>query len=865
MERKKRLIGFLEEENEDKDTKKPSSNGENPDGGQEEELSPKDAEKQFLQQKIKEFQQKKDQEEQIADTEKQKTIDRFNKVHSKLGRLLATPLELAKLDKEREEDEKREKESDDGYEDGELDEAKGKKPAVKKPAVKKPAVKKPAVKKPAVKKPAVEKKLSKPHWDRMSPEAQKAHLQKHNNPDEEGTVAYNIAHNGWVVKGSDEAGEEENVTGEEENVNSPLSPTPDVKKQMKKGKEAGEEEAKAQLQQARQLSGGEADSGDYSTKITKIFKQIHGDVKNNVNINPQQKKIYYDLEAEMKSVFEIKNDAKRKNAIEELIDRYGLEVNPQGQLYVNLTRTKPGIDKGSNDAKKGIKKVNSQRIIDIINQNGIDFKQEDKDQSPQSLLGKAAKPNLGTNEIRRVSDDINAKKIFADGPLSALENKFQQIYGPIDKNGVLLDNAKGKNAKIYLEHSISSNDALDKTIKLANSLEAQGRIDEGIAKEFIDHKKRLQNVVSKMSVPSSAARKAVADSYAMLACNLYKKDKNIADGVMKQIGEMALYDSELAGGDECYLPAHGSFPSADKLLVEKGKGTKAERISGISVKFGLAGGKWGFYGFPGETSKYQLFHPDKKKRDMLSSRPGSKEHLCGIKNDYIDNDTMFYKLIKDSKMSNCIKNEKKFYTFMTQYKKDIEAILESTKGKGGAKYMKKLKALDLKYADAMKGHINEEELKKMVGGDNADLAMRSGPGCMMSVIGFSNILQTSKGLPFIQHNHQVFEDGKYSSRTDDSSTGTINIKLWRLGWRVYDERAGGCIASFNSERKTMTNEKPATRKRGAQKEGRSFEDMLYNMNMLVEYTFDEIEILEDEEEKSKLRTHFETYELVEDD
>ena len=242
MERKKRLIGFLEEENEDKDAEKPSSNGENPDGGQEEELSPKDAEKQFLQQKIKEFQQKKEQEEQIADTEKQKTIDRFNKIHSKLGRLLATPLELAKLDKEREEDEKLERESEDDYEDSELDEAKK---ATKQPVKK---VTKQPVKK-VTKQPV--KKASEEWWNRLSSTAQKEHLQQHNDPNEKGTVAYNVAHKGWKVKGSDETDKKE-----KNQTPKPLSKKPDTKAAVEQGKQAGTEEAESQLQQARRLRGG---------------------------------------------------------------------------------------------------------------------------------------------------------------------------------------------------------------------------------------------------------------------------------------------------------------------------------------------------------------------------------------------------------------------------------------------------------------------------------------------------------------------------------------------------------------------------------------------------------------------------------
>lgn len=106
MERKKRLIGFLEEAN-DKDVPKPPSGGENTDN-QEEQMSPEDAEKQFLQNKVKEFQQKKDQEEQMVQAEVQKKEDRWKKIHTKFGRMLATPEELIELDKEREEREKQE-------------------------------------------------------------------------------------------------------------------------------------------------------------------------------------------------------------------------------------------------------------------------------------------------------------------------------------------------------------------------------------------------------------------------------------------------------------------------------------------------------------------------------------------------------------------------------------------------------------------------------------------------------------------------------------------------------------------------------------------------------------------------------------
>ena len=46
---------------------------------------------------------------------------------------------------------------------------------------------------------------------------------------------------------------------------------------------------------------------------------------------------------------------------------------------------------------------------------------------------------------------------------------------------------------------------------------------------------------------------------------------------------MEQYDSEIAGGDECYLPGHGSFPGGDKLLFEKGN-AGAKRVAFVSIK-----------------------------------------------------------------------------------------------------------------------------------------------------------------------------------------------------------------------------------------------------------------------------------------
>ena len=77
------------------------------------------------------------------------------------------------------------------------------------------------------------------------------------------------------------------------------------------------------------------------------------------------------------------------------------------------------------------------------------------------------------------------------------------------------------------------------------------------------------------------------------------------------------------------------------------------------------------------------------------------------------------------------------------------------------------------------------------------------PGAVVSALTFSSTLKTSNGLDVIEHNHQEIKEGKYESHTDTAEDGTNNMKLWKLTWRAYDSRAGGLIASFNSDRKEM--------------------------------------------------------------
>jgi len=152
---------------------------------------------------------------------------------------------------------------------------------------------------------------------------------------------------------------------------------------------------------------------------------------------------------------------------------------------------------------------------------------------------------------------------------------------------------------------------------------------------------------------------------------MHNADPDMARGLMKNMAEMALYDSELAGGDEVYLPSDGSFPSADKMRVDRdGKGV-VEKVAGVSVKFGKNGA---VYGFPGESSQYQKFHPDEDKRTHMRNRVGHKGHALGVRDDLIQNKSKFNKMLKESGLSETIKNPEVVRTKLLEIQEKINKL-----------------------------------------------------------------------------------------------------------------------------------------------------------------------------------------------
>jgi hypothetical protein len=517
-------------------------------------------------------------------------------------------------------------------------------------------------------------------------------------------------------------------------------------------------------------------------------------------LNPAQKKIANAMMDDINSFYAETNEKKKTALATALIEKYKLSgSNNKQKLYV-------GVFDFNQEAKKmlGVGGVASVILSDLEKASNVKLGGSDASGAKVSaLLGDSAKPDL--TDKSKAKDDALVADIFKTEPLSYLEGKFYELHGPLGTDGKLIGRAGGENAKVYFQHSVSKNKALDKTIELLKILESQGKVKPGLRKVVETHKAELQRIANEMTIPSKEASAAVGASYSKVAQSLVENsDKQVANSIMKQWAEMALYDTETAAGDECYLPSVGNFPSGDKIKITR-KGTKIEKVASVSVKYGSTG-KYGNFGFPGECAQYQNYHPNPEYRDRNNSHPGVNGYSLGIKDNLIDDKKQFMKMLKESGMAKHLKNPKDieaFHSLMQKAKLAIEKLRQKHKVnsfKDLVPHLKEVKALNEKFAKDMQKLFNVNSFVKEYGKDNS-AALLGGPMNLMTGMCFAATLNTSNGLNSIEHNHQLIDDkGVYHSSTD---SGSPNLKLWKLSFRAYDERGGGMITSYNSARKDM--------------------------------------------------------------
>jgi hypothetical protein len=555
-------------------------------------------------------------------------------------------------------------------------------------------------------------------------------------------------------------------------------------------------------QSDKSTTDGDGNASNFPKEVQNIFNGKQSSVRDALLYMSDEDIQLFD---DFKNDFTELNSNPSKELALQLVEKYGLGVSPNGQkVYMRNINYEARKILGANNATKFIKDSVENALGEPLKgeANKIDVKQ---------AVSTTSKPDLETKHT--AGTDENVKRLFSKTPYDRLNPNFHQVFGPSDETGKLVYPSGGKNSKAFLQQSLSENNSIRKTISKLKELEKTENVSPLVRQALEQHQTNMENILNKMKIPSKEASQAIGDSYAVMAESINTESPTLAGAMMKNLAEFALYDTEIANGEEVYLPSDGSFPSGDKLRVTR-EGGKVERVASVSVKYGRDG-KYGSFGFPGETGQYQKYHPDPEYRDRLHSRPGDDGYDLGVKNDILRDDIKMNKIIDESGFGDIIKDRKKLLSVIRKNLDEFENLKKeigyeqnpkrSTKPPGWKQlnvHKTRILELEQKFAKEMENLVDRDKLDELVGSDNARVIM-SRPGCMATALTFASTLRTSNGLDVIEHNHQEIKDGKYESRTDTAENGTDNLKNWKLTWRAYDSRSGGLIASFNSYRKEM--------------------------------------------------------------
>jgi hypothetical protein len=572
----------------------------------------------------------------------------------------------------------------------------------------------------------------------------------------------------------------------------------------------------------------EEDTQEIPNEVKKIFDGSQKSVSVGLQYMSDEDKQLFD---DFKNDFSELNKNPSKELAQKVVEKYGLEVSSNGKkVYMRNINFEARKLLGQNNATKFIKDT-------IENASGEKLKGGGKGVNVKQEVTTTSKPDLATK--RTAAEDSNVQELFSQSPYDRLGSEFHQVFGPVGENGNVLT-PSNKHSKTYLEQSIRENNSIRNTIEKLKELEKTENVSPKIRQALEEHQATIEKISKTTKIPSTEAAQAIGDSYAKMAETMSTESPTLAGAMMKNMAEMALYDTELAAGDEVYLPSAGSFPSGDKLKVTR-DGGKVERVASVSVKYGKSG-KYGSYGFPGETGQYQKYHPNPEYRDRIGSRPGDDGYSMGVKDDIVQSDEKMDKIVEESGMGGAIKDKKKLYGAlrnqideMNKLKKEIGYVQnpksdaanlkkEFKKGKVWTppemeNDYKRLRAMPpaWRQLNIVRDRINEiedgtkkeieasmdvDKLSEIIGKDNTRTILKH-PGAVISALTFSSTLKTSNGLDVIEHNHQEIKDGKYESHTDTAEDGTTDLKNWKMTWRAYDSRGGGLLGSFNSARKEM--------------------------------------------------------------
>jgi hypothetical protein len=502
------------------------------------------------------------------------------------------------------------------------------------------------------------------------------------------------------------------------------------------------------------------------------------------------------------------DSSKSKEEIVNTLSELNISVSSnRKKLYLDdMRKHGGGLYKILGDGTKG--------AISAINKIS-EFMELPEDDNKMSIeIEAAAKPDLGSQNIRSVFkktskgfteeiDDVNVEKLFKTPPLDRIDTtKFKSVFGPTDDNGNLLT-PSSQHSKEYLKFSIDNNISVDNTINVLEKYAAEGKISEDLANSVKAHKQRMSDVLSNMEIPSQEASDAVDLSYAKMFDELMKQNQDLASRMLKQFAEMRLYDSEIAKGDEAYLPGDGSFPAGDKLVFQNGEGG-TEMVSFVSVKYGKNGD---VYGCPANSKALQTLHPDKTKRERQGQYIGEGGYTLAV-NDELISDVKTTKtsiksmidemgdvqgIFDDTELdviSDVVyKTKERVNQLKSQYEKDgkMDKV-------GWSKLQKDIlkDPTMVQLNSKLKEVVSVEKFSKLIGSRNGRVASKYDFGAAHFISGLSlaNQIVTSNGYEGVTHNKQYYDNGTLKNTT---VAGTTDRDEWYINFRMYRTagRSGG--------------------------------------------------------------------------
>jgi len=271
---------------------------------------------------------------------------------------------------------------------------------------------------------------------------------------------------------------------------------------------------------------------------------------------------------------------------------------------------------------------------------------------------------------------------------------------------------------------------------------------------------------------------------------------------MKNLAEVNLYDQEIAAGKEVYLPAPGSFPAADKL-VRTNAGTKGERVSGISVKYGKSGK---VYGMPAQSSTITLFHPEQFYHEITTGRVGVAGYEIGVRADVLEKDKWKEIMNGSGHGSVLSKTEQEelrlaaiecanFVAKSKPKKASNIDIREAVSNAENSVHAKEIHAILFGNPEDPK---RIAKLTKQFGQERISL-LRKHPMAFPAMLAVDSAIVTGDGFPQLLHCHQEISEVERGSPNFVQAVepGSADLACWHQSWRSTDERGGGIIMGYN--------------------------------------------------------------------